>query len=343
MNFTDLQPFGWHPFFQQQLSLDEWELCSPARIVDYQRTVFTCVNDKGKQTLSISSSMPGMTVGDWILLDETDVFSRLLERSSVFVRKSAGSKVDTQLVAANIDTVFIVCSMNQDFSLNRIERYLALAHEAGVEPVIVLSKADLADNAQYYLDQVATLGQQLAVVAVNGLHTTSVVSLLPWCTSGKTVALLGSSGVGKSTLVNTLLGDSSQLTAEIRADDDEGRHTTTSRSLHSLSGGGSLLDTPGMRELQLVDCEQGIEAAFSDVTELAQRCKFTDCQHLSESDCAVKHAIELGDLDARRLNSYRKLQREQLLNSATQAEKHRRDRQFGKMVRNAMAHKADRR
>ena len=149
--------------------------------------------------------------------------------------------------------------------------------------------------------------------------------------------------MGKSTLVNTLLGDTAQLTAEIRADDDEGRHTTTSRSLHALASGATLLDTPGMRELQLVDCEQGIETAFSDVTELAQRCKFTDCQHLSESDCAVKRAIEVGDLDARRLNSYRKLQREQMLNSATQAEKHRRSRQFGKMVRNAVAHKADRR
>lgn len=287
--------------------------------------------------------MPGMTVGDWILLDEAGTFNRLLERSSLFVRKSAGSKVDTQLVAANIDTAFIVCSMNQDFSLNRIERYLALAHEAGVEPVIVLSKADLVDDVQPFLDAAATLGQQLSVIAVNGLDAASVELLLPWCTSGKTVALLGSSGVGKSTLVNTLLGDATQLTAEIREDDDEGRHTTTSRSLHALAGGGTLLDTPGMRELQLVDCEQGIETAFSDVTELSLRCKFKDCQHLSESDCAIKRAIESGELDARRLNSYRKLQREQILNSATQAEKRRRSRQFGKMVRNAMAHKADRR
>lgn len=287
--------------------------------------------------------MPSMTVGDWILLDEAGTFNRLLERSSLFVRKSAGSKVDTQLVAANIDTAFIVCSMNQDFSLNRIERYLALAHEAGVEPVIVLSKADLVDDVQPFLDAAATLGQQLSVIAVNGLDAASVELLLPWCTSGKTVALLGSSGVGKSTLVNTLLGEATQLTAEIREDDDEGRHTTTSRSLHALAGGGTLLDTPGMRELQLVDCEQGIETAFSDVTELALRCKFKDCQHLSEAGCAIKQAIESGDLDARRLHSYRKLQREQMLNSATQAEKRRRDRQFGKMVRNAVAHKADRR
>lgn len=149
--------------------------------------------------------------------------------------------------------------------------------------------------------------------------------------------------MGKSTLVNTLLGDAAQLTAEIRAGDEEGRHTTTSRSLHSLSGGGSLLDTPGMRELQLVYCEQGIETAFSDVTKFAQHCKFADCQHMSELDCAVKHAIESGDLDARRLNSFRKLQREQIINSATQAEKRRRSQKFGKMVRNAMAHKADRR
>lgn len=180
MNFTELQPFGWHLFFQQQLSLEEWEVCAPARIVDYQRTVFNCVSEKGEQTLNISSSMPCMTEGDWILLNKVGAFSRLLVRSSVFVRKSAGSKVDTQLVAANIDAVFVVCSMNQDFSLNRIECYLVLAHEAGVEPVIVLSKADLADDRQHYLDEVATLGQKLSVIAVNGLETASVESLLPW-------------------------------------------------------------------------------------------------------------------------------------------------------------------
>ena len=335
MNYNDLLRLGWQPFFQQQLTLDEWECCNPARIVDYQRSVFTVESENGAVSLPIVSSMPGMTVGDWVLLDKNQRYLRLLDRSSLFQRKAPGSKVATQLVAANIDTVFIVCSMNQDFSLNRIERYLALANEARVEPVVVLTKADLCESPDDFIQQVQALDPLLIVVAVNGLDRTSVQRLSPWCGMGKTVALLGSSGVGKSTLVNSLLGDQIQSTAAIREDDDEGRHTTTSRSMHILAGGGLLLDTPGMRELQLADCEEGIDITFADIAELASHCRFHDCQHQSESDCAVKAAIESGELDERRLANYRKLLREQALNAASLAEKRSRDRELGKMYRKA--------
>jgi ribosome biogenesis GTPase len=259
-----------------------------------------------------------------------------LERSSLFSRKAAGKKVDRQLIAANIDTVFVVSSMNQDFNLNRLERYLALAHESDVEAVIVLTKADCADDPEAYTAKAQTLGESLQVVAVNSLDHQSVDQLLPWCQPGKTVAFLGSSGVGKSTLVNTLSGQTIQPTQAIREDDAKGRHTTTGRSLHLLPSGALLLDTPGMRELQLADCEHGIDETFAEITALAQQCKFSDCQHQGEPGCAVRAAIDAGELDARRLESYLKLMREQAFNTATLAERRAQDREFGRYIRSVM-------
>ena len=273
-----------------------------------------------------------MTVGDWLLLDSAGRYQKLLERFSEFRRKSAGSKVDSQLIAANIDTVFVVCSLNQDFNLSRIERYLALAHEAGVEPVVVLTKADCCNDPQSYIDQVQKLDTMLAVEAVNGLDADSVEVLQPWCRSGQTVAVLGSSGVGKSTLVNTLSGDSQQLTGGIREDDSKGRHTTTSRSLRILPSGAVLLDTPGMRELQLTACEQGVEATFADINELAAQCRFSDCNHQGEPGCVVIAAINDGNLEERRLKSYQKLMREQAHNAASLAEKRASSREFGRYI-----------
>lgn len=335
MNNERLLDLGWQPFFQQQLSLSEWEQCTPARITDFQRDSFNALNENSGFNLSILSSMPAMTVGDWILLDSDGRFVRLLDRWSVFSRKAAGPGVATQLIATNVDTLFIVSSLNQDFSLNRIERYLALAHESGVEPVVILSKADLCQNPEDFVQQAQKLGGQLMVVAVNALNPASISMLSPWCRRGKTVALMGSSGVGKSTLVNTLLGRQVQRTAAIRVDDEEGRHTTSTRSLHQLPNGGLLLDMPGMRELQLGDCEQGIGSTFADIMELALRCKFYDCQHQTEPGCAIRVAIERGDLDERRLTSYQKLLREQAITSASGAEKRARGRAFGKLVRQA--------
>lgn len=335
-NTHTLFQLGWHPFFQQQLSLEEWETAIIGRVMAQQRSVIELLTNEGTLILPVTHSMPAMTTGDWLLLDSKHRFLRLLERTSLFSRKAAGTKVATQLIAANIDTVFIVCSMNLDFNLNRIERYLSLAHEAGVEAVIVLTKEDLCETPEAFIEQASAIDPMIQVVSVNALDTQSVKQLDEWCVSGKTVALLGSSGVGKSTLINTLAGHITQQTKSIREDDDKGRHTTTSRTLHLLPTGGILLDTPGMRELQLADCEHGVEETFSEIVELATHCKFSNCSHENEPGCAVREAIDEGRLDPRRLSSYRKLMREQSFNQATLAEKRARDREFGRHVRSVM-------
>jgi ribosome biogenesis GTPase len=337
-----LSQLGWKPFFQQQLDLEEWENATLGRVVSQERSAIIVQTPESRMPIQVTMDMPLFSVGDWILLDSSGAFVRLLERFSLFSRKAAGEKAHVQLIASNIDTLFIVSSMNRDFNLNRIERYLALANDTGVEPVIVLTKSDICDDPEQYIEQIKEMDPFLQSVTVNSLDQASVRELDEWCVEGKTVALLGSSGVGKSTLINTLLGESAQDTNAIREEDARGRHTTTSRTIHFLSSGGLLLDTPGMRELQLTDCEQGIEETFSEISELAEQCRFKDCQHGHEPGCAVRAAIESDDLDERRLFNYLKLMKEQEFNSATLAEKRAKDREFGRMVRSVTKSKRDR-
>ncbi|MCJ8318297.1 MAG: ribosome small subunit-dependent GTPase A [Colwellia sp.] len=337
MSLLSLSQMGFNAFFQQQLSLEQLESYTLARISAQHRAHIELMTELHTNLkMSVTSLMVDLTVGDWILINQQGLFEQRLDRQSLFARKSAGSKVDLQLIAANINTVFIVCSLDDNFNLNRIERYLALAYEANVEPVVVLTKADCCHEVDKYRGQVQSLDPMLMVEAVNALDTSSIEPLKAWCATGKTVAFIGSSGVGKSTLVNTLLDDNSQLTAASREDDNRGRHTTTSRSLHLMPTGGLLLDTPGMRELQLVDCEQGISDTFSEITALANQCRFANCQHHSEPGCAVNVAIEEGDLESRRLDNYEKLLKEQARNSATLAQKRSKDKNLGRFYKSVI-------
>tara|TARA_R110000782_G_scaffold16637_4_gene47407 strand:+ start:1175 stop:1963 length:789 start_codon:yes stop_codon:yes gene_type:complete len=235
---------------------------------------------------------------------------RILERETVLVRKAAGKRTNDQIIAANVNTLFIVTSCDQDFNVSRIERYLALANEAKIHPVIVLTKIDLSTDIDSFKQSAAALQNNLRVACVNAKDNTSLSSLRTLCTAGHTVALVGSSGVGKSTLINSLT-DSEQLTADVSIEDGKGQHTTTSRSLHLLHDGGILIDTPGIRELQLSGCETGIEDTFDDVSQFLGCCKFSNCQHQTEKGCAIKDALDSGELELRRWESYQKLQDEQ--------------------------------
>jgi ribosome biogenesis GTPase len=342
MTTLNLAQLGWRPFFQQQIDLEHWDY-PVCRVVAQHRNRLELLSEAGTVELALHPDMPAITVGDWVVLTPEHRFLRLLERQSLFCRKAPGRKVEEQLIAANVDTAFILTSLNEDFNLNRIERYLSLVNDAKVEPLVVLSKSDLCRDPGEFQRQVQGLDPLLMVETVNCLDAGEVQKLLPWCGAGRTVALMGSSGVGKSTLLNGLLGDRVQSTGPIRENDSKGRHITTGRSMHLMKGGGLLLDTPGLRELQLTDCDDGVNTTFAEITSLAKQCRFTDCSHDKEPGCAVREAISRGELDERRLSSYRKLMREQALNSATLAEKRARDKRFGKMIKSILSEKNARR
>jgi ribosome biogenesis GTPase len=269
-----LRQLGWQPYYQQQLSLEEYEQTNAARITAHHRSEYVAQLETKRIALPITNSLPAMTVGDWVLLDSDNRFIRQLERQSLFSRKGAGSQIKQQHISSNIDTLFIVSSLNQDFNLSRLERYLALAHDAEVEPVIILTKIDLCLDSADKVAQVQALDPLLMVLAVNGLLEQAAEILSSWCKMGKTVSFVGSSGVGKSTLINQLLGEDIIFTNGIREDDDKGKHTTTSRSLYISEGNGVIIDTPGMRELQLIGCEDGIQTTFADIESLADQFRF---------------------------------------------------------------------
>ncbi|MDJ0712463.1 MAG: ribosome small subunit-dependent GTPase A [Woeseiaceae bacterium] len=334
-----LQALGWRPALQAQLAGLEGLL--PARVMAVQRGRIDVAHAGGNASLELSgkSAALGITVGDWVLLNpKLDRVAHRLEPFTLFQRRAAGTGAERQFIAANVDTLLIVTSANRDFNEARLERYLAIAHEAGAFPIIVITKADTVDSTAEFVATASGLAPGVLVEALDARDPGAVTVLRPWCETGQTVALLGSSGVGKSTLINTLTG-AGQETFDVRADDQRGRHTTTSRSMHRLPHGGWLIDTPGMRELQLVDVGDALDDVFAEVAELAESCRFSDCQHVTEPGCAVQSAVEAGTLDAGRLRRYRKLMSEDRRNSETLAERRSRDKQFGKMIRAVMADK----
>ena len=344
IDVSQLAVYGWSNFFQSQLSTQEWQAAVPARVSAIHRSgldlIGPDVSIRGARAHFDGNGEDITTVGDWLLLDTGSRQPlRRLERTSLFKRRSPGTGRGIQLLAANVDTLFIVTSCNDDFNIARLERYLAIARQADVTPLVVLTKADLVADATDMVAETRSLSRDLLVETVDSRDQASVAVLQAWCGAGQTVALLGSSGVGKTTLVNTLLGDGDLATAEIREDDAKGRHTTTGRALHRLASGGWVIDTPGMRELQLADAAEGLQDVFADITKLAPSCRFADCGHTSEPGCAVRKAVEADELDPDRLVRYRKLLREEAHNTETVHQRRARGRQFGKMVRGIMAEK----
>ncbi|MCR9089244.1 MAG: ribosome small subunit-dependent GTPase A [Rhodobacteraceae bacterium] len=333
---SPLETLGWQPFFAQQTSLEELAATPPARVVEVHRNALHVIGDGIDETLP---PRPDATVGDWVLLERAHPnASRVLERKSLLKRRAPGTDRQVQLIAANIDTAFIVSSCNQDFNLARLERYVALAFDAEITPVIVLTKADLAVAPQGYVDAARAISDWVDVVLLDARGDQPRNKLVDWCKPGKTVAFLGSSGVGKSTLTNALAETHAIATQAIREDDAKGRHTTTRRELHLVPGGCLVLDTPGMRELQLTDAASGIDDVFTDLADLATRCRFSNCRHRTEPGCAVLGAVENGEVDVARLSRWRKLVAEEAFNSASLAERKTKDKAFGKMVREVKRH-----
>lgn len=344
-----LEQLGWGSHFEPAAGEITEDLI-PARVAEEQRGAYLLFAERGPLEATVSGRMMHEAaaredypaVGDWVLArklprEERAVIHRMLPRRTRLSRKVAGTKVDEQIIAANVDTVFLVSSLNAELNLRRIERYLSVIWESGAMPVIVLNKADLAEDASILLALVEGVAPGV------DLHTTSaatgegVDALRRYLAVGRTAAFIGSSGVGKSSLVNRLLSGEVMEVSHI-SNYDKGRHTTTSRQMLAVPDGGLIIDTPGLRELGLWDADAGLGMAFSDVEQLARACSFSDCQHRSEPGCAIQAALDSGDLDYDRLESYRKLQREQLFiegkkNPRLREEQHRKWKQIAKANR----------
>lgn len=317
-----LNSYGWSDALQNEFAPFAAAGLAPGRIIVQQRGGYRLATLDGEidaratgTLLKSATDEERPTAGDWVAFEprpgETTALVRaVLPRRTAFIRKASGRHGGAQVVAANVDVAFLVTSLNADLNLRRLERYLATAHESGAQPVIVLTKADLAKDPEAALADVEAIARGVPVLVVSARTGEGMDAFSGWLGAGRTAVLLGSSGAGKSTLVNALAGGERMATAEIREDDARGRHTTTHRELVLLPSGGLILDTPGMRELGLWEAEAGVSTAFDDVAALAGRCRFSDCRHKGEPGCAVREALDSGELSPGRLAAFEKLQAE---------------------------------
>jgi len=317
---SSLERLGWGPFFERQRMAFDRPDARMARVVEEQRGLYRVAGEldgaaevSGRFRHDARGAGDFPAVGDWVACTDAGdraIIHARLDRKSTLSRAAAGTAIDEQVLAANVETIFLVTAMDGDLSARRLERYLAMVWDAGAVPVVVLNKADLNDDPVAVCESIRVRLPLVDVVAVSALQTDGLDTLSPYLRPAHTIALLGSSGVGKSTIVNRLIGDDRQAVAPTRESDDTGRHTTTSRHLFELPGGALLIDTPGMRELQLWADDAAVAGAFDDITSLAAACRFGDCAHAGEPGCAVAEAIDAGRLDADRLANYRRLVRE---------------------------------
>jgi ribosome biogenesis GTPase len=321
LSATSLGALGWSAHFAEAYRPFEGDGFVPGRVAVQHRGAYVVCTETGEVSAELagrlrheaaSGDLP--VAGDWVVLRPHEhgsgaTIHALLERRTAVSRKTAFHAVEEQVLAANVDVVFLVSGLDGDFNLRRLERYLATAWESGAQPAIVLSKADLSEDVDGAVAAAEAVALGVPVHVVSCVTAEGIGELRGYLTDNRTVALLGSSGVGKSTLINSLLGEEILATGDVRRD-GRGRHTTTTRELVQVPGGGIVLDTPGMRELQLWDAEEGFGTAFSDVEALFEECRFRDCRHEKEPGCAVKRALVDGSLDQDRYRSYQKLQRE---------------------------------
>jgi len=314
----DLESLGWDASFVDAFDPHKQEGLAPARVAVEHRSEYVIYTEHGELRAELAGRLrhgdEHPAVGDWVAValrpsEGRATIHAVLPRRSAFTRKVAWAETKPQVVAANVDVVFVVCGLDANYNVRRIERYLTLAWESGAQPVVLLTKADLCDDVDPRVFEVESIAFGVPVHAVSAPHGDGLETVRSYVPAGRTAALLGSSGVGKSTLVNALVGEELLATQGLR-DDGRGRHTTSHRQLVPLPEGGLVLDTPGMRELQLWDADEGMQAAFADVDALAAQCRFADCAHREEPGCAVRAALAGGTLDVERFESWGKLQRE---------------------------------
>jgi ribosome biogenesis GTPase / thiamine phosphate phosphatase len=316
-----LESLGWDASFADSFRPHEDDGLAPARVAVEHRSEYVVYSPHGELKAELSGRLrfdgEHPAVGDWVAVSPYDesraLIHAVLPRRTAFVRKASsaeGRQTEAQVLAANVDVVFVVTGLDGNFNLRRLERYLTLAWESGAQPVVLLTKSDLCEVVEARVCEVESVAFGVPVHPVSAPTGDGVELVRSYVPAGRTAALLGSSGVGKSTLVNALVGEELLATREVREDDSRGRHTTTHRQLVLLPGGGLVLDTPGMRELQLWDADAGLDTTFADVQEHASQCRFADCAHGREPGCAVRAALAAGTLELERFESWRKLQRE---------------------------------
>ena len=336
-------------------SLEQFEI---ARVIAVHKDSYTVSNGEvdvlaelvGKIIFSASSPVDYPAVGDWVLANFYDensfgIIHEVLSRKSLLKRKTPGKKVDFQLIAANIDVAFIVQSLNDNFNLRRLERYLVMVNESNIQPIILLSKSDLlaSEDIATRIDEIQKIMPRLQVIPFSNENETGLSSVKGIMQSGLTYCLLGSSGVGKTTLINNLIGESIYKTKTVSKKESKGRHATTHRQLIKLDFGAMVVDTPGMRELGNFSVDTGLDETFFEIITLSEKCHFNDCTHVEEKGCAVLDAVEKGQLSADRYQNYIKMTKESSYNEMSYLEKRKKDKQFGKLCKTVMKHKKSQR
>jgi ribosome biogenesis GTPase len=361
MNNTsnNIENLGFDTWFLEAVAPESLKLFELARVVAVHKDSYTISDGEadvlaelvGKIIFSATSPVDYPAVGDWVLANFYDentfaIIHEILPRKSLLKRKTPGKKVDFQLIAANIDVAFIVQSLNENFNLRRLERYLVMVNESNIQPIVLLSKSDLIapEDIANRISDIQKVMPNLQVIPFSNENESGLDSVREAIQKGLTYCLIGSSGVGKTTLLNNLIGESIYKTKTVSKKESKGRHATTHRQLTKLDSGSMIIDTPGMRELGIFSVDTGIEDTFSEIMALAEKCQFNDCTHVGEKRCAVLDAVEKGQLSAERYQNYMKMTKETTYNEMSYLEKRKKDKQFAKHVKSVMKqHKKSRR